>query len=276
MIDLLIDWYGAMGVDEAIGDVPLDRLAAKPAMSVESVVPIARVETPVAAAPRPAIVPPAPVAPPRPAAAMALSEHLLAARRAAAAATTLDALREAVTAFQGCSLKATATHTVFADGNPAAPLMLIGEAPGADEDRIGRPFVGVSGQLLDRMLATIGITRDNAYITNVLFWRPPGNRKPTDAEIALCRPFVERHIALVNPRILILVGGTASAALMPGSEGITRLRGRWFDLAVNGVNETFTATAMYHPSFLLRSPDRKREAWADLLSVKAKLKEVTQ
>lgn len=282
MIDLLIDWYAAMGVDEAIGDLPLDRLTAKPAPPAEAVVAMPRrPAAPPVAPPPAAAMPPAraemtPSSRPASAASMALAEHLLAARQAAAAATTLDALRAAVTAFDGCSLKATATHTVFADGNPAAPLMLIGEAPGADEDRIGRPFVGVSGQLLDRMLATIGITRDSAYITNVLFWRPPGNRKPTEAEIALCRPFVERHIALVRPRILVLVGGTASAALMPGSEGITRLRGRWFDLALNGETETFATTAMYHPSFLLRSPDRKREAWADLLNVKAKLKEITQ
>ncbi len=280
MIDLLIDWYAAMGVDEAIGDLPLDRLAAKPAPPTESQVAVTRIPAAAASAPTPVIAASpaglaAPLSRPASAATMALADHLLAARQAAAAATSLDALRQAVTEFDGCSLKATATHTVFADGNPAAPLMLIGEAPGADEDRIGRPFVGVSGQLLDRMLATIGVDRDSAYITNVLFWRPPGNRKPTDAEIALCRPFVERHIALVRPRILVLVGGTASAALMPGSEGITRLRGRWFDLAVNGVKETFTATAMYHPSFLLRSPDRKREAWADLLNVKAKLKEDT-
>ncbi len=279
MIDLLIDWYGAMGVDEAIGDAPLDRLAAKPAQSPETVVSLVPAPS-IKVSPTPAVATPsangavAPMSRPASAATMALGEQLLAARHAAAAATTLEALRQAVTDFDGCSLKATATNTVFADGNPAAPLMLIGEAPGADEDRIGRPFVGASGQLLDRMLATIGIDRDNAYITNVLFWRPPGNRPPTEAEIAVCRPFVERHIALVKPRILVLIGGTASAALKPGSEGITRLRGRWFDLVVNGINETFTATAMYHPSFLLRSPDRKRESWADLLKIKAKLKDI--
>lgn len=278
MIDLLIEWYGAMGVDEAIGDMPLDRTVAKPAPPVAVIAPPPPISTPPMPPPA-AAMPIAAGAPPRRqagAANMALGEQLLAAREAAAAATTLDALRQAVAAFEGCSLKATATNTVFADGNPTAPLMLIGEAPGADEDRIGRPFVGVSGQLLDRMLATIGIDRDSAYITNVLFWRPPGNRKPTETEIALCRPFVERHIVLVRPRILVLVGGTASAALMPGSEGITRLRGRWFDLAVSGAAETFRATAMYHPSFLLRSPDRKRDAWADLLSIKAKLKEVSK
>ena len=285
MIDLLIDWYGAMGVDEAIGDLPVDRLSAKPAPGPEAVVP--RASAPLApastrAAPAPVVAtpsvggPPTPLPRPLSAATMALGEQILAARQAAAAATTLDALRQAVADFDGCSLKAMATNTVFADGNPAAPIMLISEAPGADEDRIGRPFVGASGQLLDRMLASIGIDRDNAYITNILFWRPPGNRPPTETEIAVCRPFVERHIALVNPRILVLIGGVASAALKPGSEGITRLRGRWFDLSVNGVNETFATMAMYHPSFLLRSPDRKRESWADLLKIRAKLKEITK
>jgi len=279
MIEQLIDWYAAMGVDEAIGEIAVDRLAA-PSAKTSDIAPAPALPSPAAI---PAAIPatslPIPVsAPPaaRPGATMALGEQLLAARRAAAAAETLDALRAAVEGFDGCSLKATATHTVFADGNPAAPLMLIGEAPGADEDRLGRPFVGASGQLLDRMLATIGIDRSSAYITNILFWRPPGNRKPTEAEVAVCRPFVERHIALVNPRVVILVGGTASAALVPGSEGITRLRGRWFDLSVNGVNETFTAMAMYHPSFLLRSPERKRDAWADLLSLKTKIEEMNK
>jgi DNA polymerase len=274
MIDLLLDWYVAMGADEAIGETPVDRLSApasRPTVDAASPPPL----------PAPLPEPRAPLAASRPAtpsrlqtpASASLAEQLLQARRAAAGADTVAALRAAVEAFDGCSLKATATNTVFADGNPAAEVMFIGEAPGADEDRIGRPFVGVSGQLLDRMLATIGLDRGNAYITNVLFWRPPGNRKPSETEIALCRPFVERHIALVRPRFLILVGGTASAALVPGSEGITRLRGRWFALTLNGVNESFQTMAMYHPSFLLRSPERKREAWLDLLSLKSKLAE---
>jgi uracil-DNA glycosylase len=276
MIDLLIDWYGAMGVDEAIGDAPLDRLAAKPAPIPEvSPAPVAASTVPAGAATNArSLVVPAPRAPS--AATSALGEQLLMARQAAAAATDLDALRQAVADFEGCSLKATATNTVFADGNPAAPLMLIGEAPGAEEDRIGRPFVGVSGKLLDRMLAAIEVDRSNAYITNVLFWRPPGNRAPTETEIALCRPFVERHIALVKPRILVLVGGTACAAMKPGSEGITRLRGRWFDLQVNGMDQPVATIAMYHPSFLLRFPERKRESWADLLKLKARLEDISE
>ena len=127
-------------------------------------------------------------------------------------------------------MKRTATNTVFADGNPAAPVMIIGEAPGADEDRIGRPFVGRAGQLLDRMLAAIDLDRQSVQITNVIYWRPPGNRKPTTAEIAACLPFVLRHIALAQPQVLVLAGGTAAGALLPAADGITRLRGRWFDL----------------------------------------------
>ena len=261
MIGLLIDWYGAMGADEAIGEEPQNRQR--------------RAEI---AAPRDAVRAAAPREAPairaetgRNPAAAALGDRLAQARQLAAAAETVDALREAVNRFDGCSLKATATNTVFADGNPEAPLMLIGEAPGADEDRIGRPFVGASGQLLDRMLATIGIDRSSAYISNVLFWRPPGNRKPTDTEVALCRPFVERHIALVRPRFLILVGATANTALVGGSEGITRLRGRWFALTLDGIDQPIQAMAMYHPSYLLRSPLAKREAWLDLLSIKSKL-----
>jgi uracil-DNA glycosylase len=149
--------------------------------------------------------------------------------------------------------------------------MLIGEAPGAEEDRVGKHFVGRSGQLLDRMLATIGIDRSSAYITNVVYWRPPGNRKPTPGEIAACLPLVLRQIALVSPAVLMLCGGTPTSALLGLSEGITRLRGRWFDLAVPGIERSIPTIATYHPSYLLRSPERKREAWRDLLAVQARL-----
>ena len=283
LLEELLAWGLAMGADEAIGDVAVDRFAE----SERRAQALAAKRQPAPAAPRPA---PAaqPVAAAAPAAGRQLDPIILpkaapaldgglaatieAARAAAAAAGTLDALRDAVMAFDGCALKKTATNTVFADGVPDGGLMLIGEAPGADEDRLGKPFVGVSGQLLDRMLAAIGRSRQaDAYITNVLFWRPPGNRKPTESEIAICRPFVERHIALVRPRLLVLVGGTASAAMLPGSLGITRLRGQWLSLGVNGLSEPVQAIAMYHPSFLLRSPERKREAWADLLSIKSRL-----
>ena len=161
---------------------------------------------------------------------------------------------------------------VFADGTPHAPVMVIGEAPGADEDRIGKPFVGRSGQLLDRMLAAIGLERQrNVYITNILFWRPPGNRKPTDAEIALCLPFVWRHIALGAPKVVVLSGGTATSAILGRAEGITKLRGKWFDLAVPGLNSPVPALTTYHPSFLLRTPARKSESWRDFLELQSKL-----
>ena len=282
LLEELLAWSLAMGADEAIGEVAVDRfaeserraqaLAAKRQPAPAAARPAAGAK-PVAAVPvagrqlDPIILPTA-----APALDGGLAATIEAARAAAAAAATLDALRDAVMAFDGCALKRTATNTVFADGVPEGGLMLIGEAPGADEDRLGKPFVGVSGQLLDRMLAAIGRSRQtDAYITNVLFWRPPGNRKPTESEIAICRPFVERHIALVRPRLLVLVGGTASAAMLPGSLGITRLRGQWLALEVSGVPEPVQAIAMYHPSFLLRSPERKREAWADLLSIKSRL-----
>jgi DNA polymerase len=237
----LLRWYVAMGADEAIEWQPRDRFAPAPA----------------AASP--------PNRPPSPPAVTALTIE------GAKTATTLAELEAAVRAFDGCALKRTATNTVFADGVPGAPLMIIGEAPGGDEDRIGRPFVGRSGQLLDRMLATIGFSRTtNTYITNILFWRPPGNRKPTGDEIAACLPFVWQHIALGRPRLVLLSGGTATAAMLDRAEGITRLRGRWFDLAVPGLDRPVPALASYHPSFLLRSPARKGEAWRDLLALEAR------
>lgn len=259
LVDLL-HWYVAMGVDEAIGEVPFDRLAPPPA------------------APRPDFVPSPPQAAqraPLPAIARvdaAPGTEVASARQSAAAAHSLDELFAAVAGFEGCGLKRTATNTVFADGNRTAPVMVIGEAPGADEDRLGRPFVGRSGQLLDRMLAAIGLSRgENVYITNILFWRPPGNRKPTEAEIAACLPFVWRHIALIAPRVVVLCGGTATAALLGRPEGITRLRGRWFDLAIPGAPRSIPTLTTYHPSFLLRAPARKSEAWRDFLNLKLKL-----
>jgi DNA polymerase len=272
VLETLLAWYLAAGADEAVVELPYDRFAEEarrrqppPAAPPQAAVAVRPTASP---APRP-LAPPPMLGPDSPAAAIA------AAREAAASAATLDELRKAVAAFDGCALRRTATNTVFADGVPDARIMFIGEAPGADEDRIGRPFVGVSGQLLDRMLAAIGLDRTrNAYITNVIFWRPPGNRKPSDTEIAICRPFVERQIALLDPALIVLVGGTASGGLLPGSAGITRIRGQWVTLPVNGVARPFQAMPMYHPSFLLRSPERKRDSWIDLLSIKSKLKNV--
>ncbi|HEX7970024.1 MAG TPA: uracil-DNA glycosylase [Stellaceae bacterium] len=256
----LLRWYIAMGADEAIADAPVDRLA--PAQT-----------QPKPAAPPPPLMPSAQraaaAAPPSREAPGAAGAH-----RLAAGATTLAELEAAVRAFEGCALKRTATNTVFADGVPDAPLMVIGEAPGADEDRLGRPFVGRAGQMLDRMLAAIGFDRrKNAYITNVLFWRPPGNRKPTDEEIAACLPLVRRHIALLAPKAVLLCGGTATTALLGRAEGITRLRGRWFDLEAEGLSGPVPALATYHPSFLLRAPARKNEAWRDLLALQSKLRD---
>ena len=240
----LLDWYVAMGADEAIDLDPHD------------------CTVPIPAEPRPPQrLAPAPPLPPLTTPGTAAAS----ARELAERSQTLAELAAAVRTFDGCPLKRTATNTVFADGNPAAAVMIVGEAPGADEDRVGRPFVGRAGQLLDRMLAAISIDRSSAYITNVLFWRPPGNRKPTPDEIAACLPFLWRHIALVHPKAVVMAGGTATSALLGGSEGITRLRGRWFDLSVPGIAVPIPALATFHPSFLLRSPARKAESWADLL-----------
>lgn len=263
----LLDWYVAMGIDEAIGETPHDSFAAPP--------------------PRPSVIAAAPSHAPRPTASITLpplaapavarpivpaSSEIAGASRRAEAATTLAELEAAVSSFDGCALRKTATHTVFADGTPHAPVMVIGEAPGADEDRLGKPFVGRSGQLLDRMLAAIGFDRQrDAYITNILFWRPPGNRKPTEAEIALCLPFVWRHIALGKPRVVLLSGGTATSALLGRAEGITKLRGKWFDLPVPGLDSPVPALTTYHPSFLLRTPARKSETWRDFLELQSKL-----
>lgn len=153
--------------------------------------------------------------------------------------------------------------------------MLIGEAPGADEDRLGKPFVGVSGQLLDRMLACIGLDRRSTYITNVIFWRPPGNRPPTAAEIAACLPFVERHIELVSPEVLVLLGAASAQTLLARNDGITRLRGRWFPFESAGMARPVPAMPVYHPAYLLRQPAQKRAAWRDWLAILARLKNVT-
>jgi uracil-DNA glycosylase len=266
----LLRWYVEMGVDEAIGEAAPNRLLPpRPAAVLQPAPPI----SPAQITPRPSARA-ALVAPPG-TFAESLAEAAQSARRLAAGADSIEALAALVAGFEDCPLKRTATKTVFIDGNPAAPIMFIGEAPGADEDRIGRPFVGRAGQLLDRMLAAIGLDRGMVQITNVIYWRPPGNRKPTTAEIAACLPFVLRHIALARPQVLVLCGGTAASALLPVSDGITRLRGRWFDLAVPGLDAPVPTLPMFHPAFLLRTPERKREAWRDLLALKARLDALT-
>jgi uracil-DNA glycosylase len=260
----LLRWYVEMGADETIGDEPVNRLAPRAPPRAAAVRPTEPEAAPPQSVRAVAASPPAVFAD-------SPGEAAQSARLLAARADTLAALEAAIAGFDGCALKRTATNTVIADGNPAAPVMIIGEAPGADEDRIGRPFVGRAGQLLDRMLAAIGLDREGVLITNVIYWRPPGNRTPTTDEIAACVPFVLRHVALVRPKVLVLAGGTAARALLPPGPGITRLRGRWFDLAVPGLDQPVPTLPMFHPSFLLRAPERKREAWRDLLALRARL-----
>ncbi len=281
LLKLYIDW----GADEAIEATPQSRLGTTGAamtdlpprgMPAKGPVPApARPELPrqLAEAPvRPAYVPsPAPAAAPARALGPMDQAVVTSAREAAGAAPNLAALRAALEGFEGIGLRRTATNLVFADGNPAARVMLVGEAPGADEDRLGLPFVGVSGQLLDRMMAAIGLDRTTFYITNVCFWRPPGNRKPTDAELAAQKPFVERHIELIAPKILVLVGAAAAQGLLQTTEGITRLRGRWFEYRTPGLADPIPTLPIFHPAYLLRQPAQKRETWRDLLKLKSRL-----
>lgn len=187
----------------------------------------------------------------------------------ATACQTLADLREALERFEGCSLKHTAKNLVFADGNPQARIMLIGEAPGREEDLEGRPFVGPSGQLLDKMLSAIGLDRSLVYIANTLPWRPPGNRPPTSAEISICEPFIQRHIELVNPAVLVCLGGVASKQLLKSDLGIMKLRGRWMNYDNSG--RDIAVLPLFHPAYLLRQPAQKRLAWRDLLMLKARI-----
>jgi DNA polymerase len=189
------------------------------------------------------------------------------ARALARSCRTIEELRATLERFDGCALAETATQLCFADGAPGAPLFIVGEAPGAEEDRIGRPFVGQSGQLLDRMLAWIGRDRSNTWITNAIFWRPPGNRTPTPAEIAICQPFLERQIELLRPRLLLFLGGIAARALLGVTEGVSRLRGRTFSYRNDLLPEPIPALVTFHPAYLLRQPAQKRLVWRDLLQV---------
>ena len=283
LLKLYIEW----GADEALEETPQSRLGAT----------LATLETPARTAPRPDPAParanpagsqngptagenpatarPARSASPRDSHNIIVSNGepaaIVSAREAAKAAPDLAALQQALRDFDGCALKKTATNLVFADGNPSASVMLIGEAPGADEDRQGKPFVGVSGQLLDRMMGAIGLDRSTFYITNVCFWRPPGNRKPTEAELAALMPFVIRHIELVNPKVLVLIGGSSAQGLLGTNDGITRLRGRWFEFQAPGLAAPIPVLPLFHPAYLLRQPGLKREAWRDLLKLKARL-----
>ncbi len=256
----LLRWYAEQGVTDTIGDTPLDRrVTPKPKTDISTPVK----ESPAAQAPPPVAAPKAPAA--------ASADQLAStARDRARDAATLDALKAALANFDECSLKKTAKNLVFADGNPQAKIVFVGEAPGRDEDLQGLPFVGRSGKLLDRMLAAIGLDRTSAYITNIIPWRPPGNRNPTPEEIALCLPFLERHLELVNPSIVVALGGVSAKQLLNTTDGIMRLRGKWKQLSI-GDRSDVPLLPTFHPAYLLRQPGQKRLAWQDLLSIKDKL-----
>ena len=267
----LLDFYVEAGVDALVGEAPADHFAAAEAAMAPPVRPnppprILREEVEAPAPPRPGggrMRPSATSAPQVP------EEAVMAAREAAKSAQTLDELRALLERFEGCALKATATQLVFADGNPDARLMFVGEAPGRDEDIEGLPFVGRSGKLLDRMLAAIGLDRTQAYIANIVPWRPPGNRTPTPQESQICLPFVLRQIELADPDVLVCLGGPSAQTLLGVNEGITRIRGRWFSFDT-GTRE-IRAMPTFHPAFLLRSPLQKRFAWRDFLAIKKAL-----
>lgn len=276
-------WHADVGCDEAVGEEPTDWATAFASKATTARAPAGSGASPAAGRGDSATLPrlrPAPAATPVPAAGLpgiepaqplGASEAGMAARARAREASTLDELEAALRAFDGCPLKFGAMNTVFADGNPQARVMLVGEAPGEDEDRQGKPFVGVSGRLLDRMLEQIGLDRTSVYITNILPWRPPGNRSPTQAEIAACLPFLERHVELIGPQVLVPLGGTSAKTLLNRSEGITRLRGQWFEYPASASNQPVPVLPMLHPAYLLRNPVSKREAWRDMLTLRNRL-----
>lgn len=248
----LLRWYLDAGADEAIGEHPVDRYAIveERAAKISSTPPAPSVETPR----EPSLF-----------TADDSTAHL------AMDCNSLAELRTALESYEGCALRQTCRSTVFADGNPNGRVMLIGEAPGAEEDRQGLPFVGPSGRLLDRMLESIGLNRTACYITNVVPWRPPGNRKPDSAEVETCLPFIVRHIELVAPEILVFLGSTPTTALLARHEPINRLRGRWFDYSSARLARPVAALPTYHPAFLLRTPSQKAAAWHDMLAIYKRL-----
>jgi uracil-DNA glycosylase len=265
----LLRFYRDIGVETLVAETPFDRFAQSQAEFLRPKPPPPPMEKARAASDTaPSRAPAAARAPAlvKPAAAMSQDAATASAREQAASAQTLDELREKLAAFDGCALKNSATQLVFADGAPDARVMLIGEGPGADEDRIGKPFVGRAGQLLDKMLFAIGLDRTKVYIANVVPWRPPGNRTPTPQELALCLPFVRRQIELVAPDFLVLLGACAAQTILDEKEGIMRLRGHWRDYACG--DKTIRALPMLHPAYLLRAPLKKAEAWRDLRALK--------
>jgi DNA polymerase len=261
-IQQLLAFYLEAGVDCALTDEPVDRLADPDLVMASSQTPVVKPFTATA-----------PIAAPRGEAALAPEAAILSAREAARTAPTLDELRALLENFEGCALKSTATRLVFADGNPQARIMFVGEAPGREEDLEGLPFVGRSGKLLDRMIGAIGLDRTNAYIANVIPWRPPGNRTPTPQETQICLPFIQRQIELVNPDVLVTLGNPSTQTLLGKREGIMKTRGKWFEYDTG--TRVIRALATFHPAYLLRSPSYKRMAWQDLRAIAKALELVT-
>jgi len=262
-----LSWQVEAGADEALWDEP--SFAHAVTMRLSDVInpgakDIAPIKQPVSAAP--AMPAQGEESAPQPA------SEAPAPATSLAQIQTLEALKQAMADFDKCDLKRTASHLVFSDGNPAAKIMVIGEAPGRDEDRVGLPFVGKAGQMLDHMLASIGLSRDDVYITNILPWRPPGNRTPTSEEIAMMRPFVARHIQLISPDVIFAVGGTSAKSLLQVSDGIMKLRGKRFDLSLpsdnGGPEARYPLLPSLHPAYLLRAPHHKALAFKDLLALR--------
>lgn len=262
----LVAWYAEMGVDAVLEDEAQDRFAESAAAPVREARPVPaptneRKLPTLDAPPAPVIVAAAPT--------QAQETAVADARALARTAGSLEELRAILDAYEGVALRKTATRLVFADGNPLARIMFVGEAPGKEEDREGLPFVGRAGQLLDRMLAAIGLDRQSAYIANIIPWRPPGNRKPTSQETELCLPFIRRQIELVDPQVLVFLGGTSAATLTGAKDGILRLRGRWLDYESG--TRTIRALPTLHPAYLLRTPSQKKLAWRDFRALRAEL-----
>jgi DNA polymerase len=266
---LLLAWYREMGVESALSETPMDWLAHGDAAAHPSGVQPGHGST--AAPPQRTEIASSlgPAANVRQFSAMPPEQLTMAARAAARSAQSLDDLHATLAGFDGCSLKTTARNLCFYRGAKRARLVLIGEAPGRDEDIEGRPFVGRAGQLLDKMLAAIHVSQDQVHITNIVYWRPPGNRTPTPQEAQVCRPFLERQIELVAPEFIVLLGGAAAKHILDVAEGIMRIRGKWRDLQIGG--RRARAMATLHPAYLLRSPAAKRLAWRDLLEIKRAL-----
>ncbi|MBC8339642.1 MAG: uracil-DNA glycosylase [Rhodospirillales bacterium] len=279
----LLRWHIDAGVDETITDAPVDRFGLVAAKAVQALpqqpkqaVAGGLSDAAPALAPAPASLPDSlpktSISSSVPGAGEGRANgDVTTAVHLAQGAETVEDLRRALESFEGCALKKTATNLVFIDGNPEARVMLIGEGPGAEEDRQGLPFVGPSGKLLDKMMASVGLDRTSVLISNTVFWRPPGNRTPTPQETAVCMPFVERLIELVDPKILIALGGPAAKLLLAQTAGVGRLRGKWFPYSTPGLSCPIEATALFHPAYLLRSPAQKRDTWKDWMAIKRKL-----